>query len=148
MYKLSYLWRSLLAARELVQHGMALIIGDEKRARIGEDRWIDTENTHKITSVLPHELHSKSVCCLMYEASRRLNREQVESILNTHDAQQILALPLSYKNPKDRRVWRFTSTVLHCQIGISYCSKSLLILQLEFQFLKCYPYMMEEDLAY
>lgn len=43
-----YLWRSLLASRELITEGMVWIVGNEKSISICHDRWVGLGNLEAI----------------------------------------------------------------------------------------------------
>lgn len=67
----SYLWRSLLAARELVCNGMAWRIGNGKSVSIRDDKWIGVEPTCKTISNLPDDLKEAMVDSLIDANSKK-----------------------------------------------------------------------------
>ena len=46
----SYVWRRLLAAREVIERGSRWIVGNGKKVKIWRDRWIPTPYTFKVVS--------------------------------------------------------------------------------------------------
>ena len=50
-HKPSYVWRSIMAAKEIVEKGSRWVIGNGKRLHIWEDRWIPTPISFKLVSL-------------------------------------------------------------------------------------------------
>ncbi|KAL4607885.1 hypothetical protein ACB092_09G207800 [Castanea dentata] len=47
----SYVWRSLLAAKDIVVNGTRWVVGNGESVNIWEDRWIPTPNSFKVVSL-------------------------------------------------------------------------------------------------
>lgn len=47
-YKPSYIWRSLLAARDLAKEGMYWRIGSGNQVKIWKDKWIPTPTSYLV----------------------------------------------------------------------------------------------------
>lgn len=60
-YKPSYLWKSLMAAKDLVVEGMAWRIGNGKKVLIMHDRWIGMTEAVQTTSAFPEDMHHAKV---------------------------------------------------------------------------------------
>lgn len=56
------------------------------------------------TDPLPEVIANKNVSFLIDASSGRWKCELVEQFFNPHEAQRILSIPLSNRNPKDRRI--------------------------------------------
>lgn len=52
-YQRSYLWRSFLAARELVKDGVAWRVGNGKSISIAQDGWVRVTHSRKTSCNLP-----------------------------------------------------------------------------------------------
>ena len=48
---LSYTWRSLMAAQEVLRRGLRWNIGNERKTKIWADRWIPTLNSFMVASL-------------------------------------------------------------------------------------------------
>lgn len=64
-YKPSYLCRSLLVAKDLVQEGEAWRIRNGENVCIGEDRWIGVDSPTKSRGVQQSDYHHKFVSSLI-----------------------------------------------------------------------------------
>lgn len=63
--KPSYTWRSLMAAREVLWHGLRWSIGNGRRTKIWADRWILIPNSFKVASSRPQYFEAKLVETLL-----------------------------------------------------------------------------------
>lgn len=108
-FKPSFLWRSLTAARELVQRGIAWRVGDGMTINKSQDRWIGIENPQQPTEVKNEELKDVRVEVLIDKSNGIWDEAMVTDNFNPQEAKQILAIPLSSNPPRDKRVWKFTN---------------------------------------
>lgn len=106
-FKPSYLWRSLLAARDLVLYGSAWRVGNGKEISIRNDRWVGVEDPQIIEQINLMELQPTRVSELIDAENGEWKNEMVESIFDPTYATTILQILLSRHLPEDRRVWRF-----------------------------------------
>lgn len=60
-YNPSYLWRSLLASKNLVHEGMGWRIGDGKSVNVAHDRWIGCENVEPPGSLKNEDLDDQEI---------------------------------------------------------------------------------------
>lgn len=105
-YQPSYLWRSLLAAKQLVEDGLAWRIGDGKRIDITRDKWIGVLDQHRTSSHLPDELINAKVENLINSTNMTWKSNLIQSIFNGDEARKILAIPLGNQTTPDRMIWR------------------------------------------
>ncbi|XP_023917793.1 uncharacterized protein LOC112029335 [Quercus suber] len=104
----SYMWRSLLAAREVLERGSRWLIGDGKKVKIWEDRWLPTPFTFKVVS-------SRSQVQMLDRVEQLIDREKgawnVELVKNNfvaHEAEVIFSIPISITLPEDSQIWAGT----------------------------------------
>lgn len=107
-YKPSYLWRSLLAARPLIEEGHAWRIGDGRSVSIWNDRWIGIEKYGKTSSIEKEGWSDAKVAEVIEEETGRWNKDLQHELLYHNDVEKIVRIPLSSQPTKDRRIWRFT----------------------------------------
>lgn len=104
----SYLWRSLLAAKPIVEDGLAWRIGDGRSVKIASDRWIGLDHPARPMQIIDEDWREEYVGRLIDTETGRWNRNLVQQVFNTTDAKQILSIPIGSSQQEDRRVWRFT----------------------------------------
>ncbi|KAH6760569.1 hypothetical protein C2S51_017518 [Perilla frutescens var. frutescens] len=101
----SYLWRSLLASRNLVATGTGWRVGNGLQIRIRDDVWIGLENPTK-TSGLDRENHElQLVSDLIDETTIQWKEEEIRTMFCQEEATKVLTIPLSARLPLDRRIW-------------------------------------------
>lgn len=110
-YKPSYLWRSLLAARELVEEGIAWRIGNGKTVDIWQDRWIGVEKYARTRSLRKEGWQEMKVADLIDEESSMWKEDVVSELLEPDEAQSVIKISLSRGAVEDRIIWRFTKKV-------------------------------------
>ncbi|KAA3472069.1 reverse transcriptase [Gossypium australe] len=101
----SLTWRSVWAAKGLLENGLCWRVGKGNQISIWEDRWIpggeminrsnDGENTE-----------IKLVADLIEMSTRSWKRELIENTFPEHIAQKILQIPLAEEAHEDFKVWR------------------------------------------
>ena len=99
----SFVWRSLIAAKQVVVRGSRIQVGSGHNILIGSDPWLpDVENRFVSTS-LNESIASAPVYSLMVPGQRRWDYDVVADIFNTRDMDLKLQIPLS--NRRDEDVW-------------------------------------------
>ena len=104
----SYVWRSLLAARETIERGSRWITGNGKKVNIWRDRWIPTPNTFKVVSPRCHIQGLDRVEQLIDKELGLWDAALVKSTFLLHDAEVILSIPISPTLTEDSLVWAWT----------------------------------------
>ena len=104
----SYVWRSLLAARETIERGSRWIIGNGKRVNIWRDRWIPTPNNFKVVSPRCHLQGLDSVEQLINKELGLWDAALVKSTFLPLDSEAILSIPISPTFPDNSLVWAWT----------------------------------------
>ena len=101
----SYVWRSILAAQEVVEKGFRWQVGNGCRIGIWRDKWLPTPSTHKVVSfpsVLPLDA---TVDVLIGAEAGVWKKELVQRLFLPHKAEVIQGIALSSRLPEDRQVW-------------------------------------------
>ncbi|KAH9665893.1 putative reverse transcriptase/RNA-dependent DNA polymerase [Citrus sinensis] len=101
----SFIWRSIMAAKEVVIRGSRIQIGSGKQVLIGKDSWLPDLEDGFTTSELPKEIVMAPVCSLMVADERRWDFDVVTDLFNTRDRDLILKIPLSVR--RDRDMWHW-----------------------------------------
>ena len=108
----SYAWRSIMAAKSMVEDGICWSIGNGESVLIWKDKWIPKPDTYKITTPINPLLYNEKVSTLIDKEWAVWKSEQINSIFLPHDAKSILSIPLSITSPVDHRVWSATANGL------------------------------------
>lgn len=132
-YQPSYLWRSIITARRLVEKGIAWQIGDGKRVKCYSDRWIGTIKPTKPMEKDNRDESLSTVSDLMHAELGYWNTEKIQQCFTAEDMEKILEIPISQYTKEDRVYWAATKndrfsvkTSYHIAVEIfSNCGKSL-----------------------
>lgn len=104
----SYVWRSIMAAREVVERGSKWSIGNGEQVRIWKDRWLPNPSSFKVVSQRPPHADSELVASLIDMDRRGWDVPKVRNTFMTQEAQAILGIPISPRLPQDSLVWAWT----------------------------------------
>ena len=63
--KPSYVWRSLMAAKETIEAGSRWLIGNRRKVNIWRDRWLPFPNSFKVISPQRHNTDVEKVAQLI-----------------------------------------------------------------------------------
>lgn len=102
----SWIWLSLMTAREEVERGTWKLIGNGRNTRIWDDRWIFESSTGKPTTEKPVDCELVRVEDLI--VNFRWDREAVLRYFNKEDAGKILNMPVSISGREDRNIWVYS----------------------------------------
>ena len=97
----SYVWRSLLAARELIREGSIWQVGDGRTIEVSTHKWL----SHKLVFIgepQPNLMVSE----LIDENSRQWNREKLFDLFAYHTRMEIMAIPLAWVSGRDKLNWK------------------------------------------
>ena len=105
----SYIWRSILFAREVIKMGSRWVIGNGRRVHIWNDKWIPMANMYKVISPkVQISRRGEMVSCLLDEESKGWNVDLIRTKFLPHEAEVILGIPISSVAPEDSQVWAKT----------------------------------------
>ena len=105
----SYEWRSIMAAKQVINRGSRWCIGNGASVCIWKDRWIPKLESFKASS--PHADHQNEerVSSLLDAASRCWDVAKVRAIFLPHEAEAVLSIPISFRLPEDSMRWAWSS---------------------------------------
>ncbi|XP_042978923.1 uncharacterized mitochondrial protein AtMg00310-like [Carya illinoinensis] len=96
-YKPSFMWRSLLAAQDLVKAGMVWRVGNGKSISIGKDKWLHNGSDFKVRSPINTLSADSKVSSLIFEDLHCWNESLVGDMFSREEAAQICNIPLSWQ---------------------------------------------------
>ena len=94
-----------MAAKSVVEEGIRWSIGNGQSVQVWKDKWIPKLDTFKITTPINPLLYYENVSTIIDKERAVWKSELINSIFLPHDAESILAIPLSSASPVDQRVW-------------------------------------------
>ena len=101
----SYVWRSILAAKEVVVQGSRVQVGSSRSISIGKDSWLPDLQDGCVSTNLNEELAAAPVNNLMMPHQRAWDYDVVSDIFNLRDKELILKIPLSSRRAEDVWYW-------------------------------------------
>ncbi|KAH6797549.1 hypothetical protein C2S52_022103 [Perilla frutescens var. hirtella] len=105
-YQPSYLWRSLLAARNLIMAGTSWRVGNGQQIQPWNDAWIGLVHPTKPMDDRGNDGQVTLVSDLMNNDAPSWKTDLVITLFCRKDADEILSIPLSDRRPSDRRIWK------------------------------------------
>ncbi|XP_074326550.1 uncharacterized protein LOC141664498 [Apium graveolens] len=100
----SFIWRSLLAAQELLKQGLGCRVGNNEMVSIMNDPWLpDVENPYVVTN--SEVLQNKKVSSLLCMNNQSWDLDLIRDIFDDRDAEIIMGIPL-HVNELDKWYWR------------------------------------------
>lgn len=106
--KPSYVWRSIMAARETVEKGSRWCIGNGRTVEIWHDRWIPTSDNFKVISPKGSDGELVKVVQLIDGETGVLKVDLIKKTFLPHEAETILRIPLSPRLLEDSRIWAWS----------------------------------------
>ncbi|KAK9993500.1 hypothetical protein SO802_023203 [Lithocarpus litseifolius] len=92
-------------------------VGTGERVRIKEDRWLPDKTNGLVSSPLSQVAAETKVSSLINQDQVRWNEEVVHNLFLPHEADSILAIPLSFRRPLDRIAWKHTPSGMFTTSG-------------------------------
>ncbi|KAF5481094.1 hypothetical protein F2P56_001779 [Juglans regia] len=102
----SYIWRSILSARELLKVGLHWRIRNAKSMRIWSDPWLPQPTTFIPQSGNKSLGEEAKVEALMISDGKEWNLPLINEIFCSREAELIKQLPISHSNQPDKLIWR------------------------------------------
>uniref|UniRef100_A0A803NZS4 Reverse transcriptase n=1 Tax=Cannabis sativa TaxID=3483 RepID=A0A803NZS4_CANSA len=100
----SFIWQSILEAKDLIKMGAVRTICDGKTTSVLEDPWLPTVDNSFITTYHP-SLVGRTVDCLFQIGSREWDVELIRDVFNQHDSDLILSIQLTNSTRGDCWSW-------------------------------------------
>ena len=105
----SYTWRSIFAAKSVVEKGIRWRVGNGSDIRVWGDKWLPRASSYEVISprlfLHPDTKVSEFIC----QASCYWKEEIIRQIFLPVDVEAILSIPISSKLPRDLLIWVETS---------------------------------------
>lgn len=100
----SFIWRSLLAAQDLLKQGLGSRVGNGQMVSILNDPLIPVED-HPYVVTTSETLKNKKVCSLFSMDDHSWDVDLIRDVFEERDADIIMAIPL-HSNEPDKWYWR------------------------------------------
>ena len=108
----SYVWRSLMAAQKLVQHGLRWQIDNGFNVQVWKDKWLPSSSTYKVVSPRLNSPADLRVSELIDLDNRCWNLHLLQQLFLPFEVEEIRSIPLSNSLPPDKLIWTGTSNGL------------------------------------
>lgn len=103
----SFVWRSLLAGKDLIKHGLAKIrIGDGRQTRIWYVPWLHDRDDPSLITPLRENYRDMNVSALLRPDGERWYEATLRNIFEPNDVDRIIKTPVN-PNLADEWYWRF-----------------------------------------
>lgn len=99
----SYLWRSILAAKGVVEEGIRWRVGNDKLVNILTDRWVGIEDVQ-----IPNMIVIEKVEILIDEDNKSWKCDLIQMNFTRETTNNIHDMPLSFCRSTDQMIWRYT----------------------------------------
>ena len=93
----SYMWKSIMAAKSILQRGSCWRVGNGSHVRVLNDAWIPNHPTNRVLHPTPNKEEEITISELVDQDSRGWGREFIWQNFHCDDAEAILRVPLSYR---------------------------------------------------
>ncbi|KAG7958794.1 hypothetical protein I3843_10G035400 [Carya illinoinensis] len=101
-YGPSYIWRSLWGVRDLIRAGIRHRVGNGKKIKIWEDKWLPTPSSFEVQSPVSNLGKEATVDALIEVDSGNWNQQMVEENFKEEEVKAILAIPTSRMGLEDK----------------------------------------------
>ena len=101
----SYTWKSILAAKSILQRGSCWRVGNGSHIQVLKDAWIPNHPANRVLHPAPNIEEEMTVFELIDQDTRGWDREFIWQNFHRDDAEAILCVPLSYKAIPDIVLW-------------------------------------------
>ncbi|OMO90013.1 reverse transcriptase [Corchorus capsularis] len=121
----SFVWRSLMAGREVIRVGSQWRIGNGLDVDVWRDRWIGKSSDHMPTP-------RSGVICSPCPVSALIDNDghwlipQLEELFEPEDVYNILCIPLPYRPTPDTLIWSGTTTGQYTVRSGYYAARNML----------------------
>jgi hypothetical protein len=107
--KPSFAWRSIQSSSDLIREGLVWRVGNGRRIRIWQDRWILSPTTYKVLSP-PRVLDPASTVSSLIDGNTKWwNFALLEQLFSREEILIIQSTPVSATDQEDTLIWRGTT---------------------------------------
>ena len=104
----SWMWRSIISARDLLERGARKRVGDGRTIDIWRDKWIMDRGKGKVFTSKPPNCQLQKVYELIQNG--KWNVDKIKVVFSEEDCKRIIGILLSICNGKDKLVWPYSTT--------------------------------------
>ena len=97
----SYVWKSILKGREVIQIGARFQVGNGKSIKIWQHHWLPIKHPPLVTSPIIESMENATVDCLIDENTGKWDAKMLEGILIPAEAELVKKIPLPQSQTKD-----------------------------------------------
>ncbi|XP_074323324.1 putative mitochondrial protein AtMg00310 [Apium graveolens] len=101
----SYMWRSIVAAQDLVRQGSRKRIGNGDTTTVWKIPWLSCRENGYLTTEMPQQLEHARVSSLMETYTKHWDDELLRDICNERDVMLIRSIPLAQQREEDSWYW-------------------------------------------
>ncbi|BFG14167.1 hypothetical protein CerSpe_004410 [Prunus speciosa] len=101
----SFCWRSIFAAKQVLERGMRWQVGNGSSIRVWFDKWIPRLPSFQVLSPPPHDSFRNLRVDALLEADGNWNFRLLHDLFPVGEVEAISSIPLSFRKPQDRRIW-------------------------------------------
>lgn len=101
----SYVWRSIMAAMDIVKAGTRRKIGNGESTKVWDDSWLPDKENGFLTTPMPEQLQGITVDGFMNSEERRWDMEVVKDICNSRDVELIKRIQIPLMDKRDSWYW-------------------------------------------
>ncbi|CAL1413281.1 unnamed protein product [Linum trigynum] len=112
-YRPSYIWKSIMEAKEKIADGFRWKVGDGKAIRIWEDEWIPGKSFYCPDPTPAMEAPDGYVSSLIDHEMGSWNCAKVRDLFSSQDHALIANIPLCFPLKEDSRVWKDSETGIY-----------------------------------
>ena len=117
----SYVWKSILKGREVIQIGARFQVGNGKSIKIWQHHWLPIKHPPLVTSPIIESMENATVDCLIDENTGKWDAKMLEGILIPAEAELVKKIPLPQSQTKDVLYWPFAADRQNnCKFGYKF----------------------------
>lgn len=122
----SYMWRSILATKELIKQGVTWRVGNREKIRVWADKWLTSPVTYQVQSPVSVLSRDARVKELFIDGELKWNVSLIHRIFIEEEAETIKKIPISSRGLEDKIFWEarrmvsFRLEVLITWLNISF----------------------------
>ena len=106
----SFAWKSIVAARSVLDKGLRWRVGTRNKIRIWQDRWLPTPPSFKVVTPCSTMSIMATVDNLIDPTTRSWRVSMIDHVFLPHEAGVIKSIPLSNRVVQDIQIWAYTNT--------------------------------------
>ncbi|KAF7144432.1 hypothetical protein RHSIM_Rhsim04G0060300 [Rhododendron simsii] len=101
----SWAWKSIVWARELIDKGWRWQVHSEKDIHVWEDPWLSKNTDFRIDGITLRRKGIEKVADFIDPDTKSWKVSLIHKTFNHEDADAILSIPISYISQRDRKIW-------------------------------------------